>query len=537
VSSDDVLSAVFPHLREVVVEGVELRGETLRLSAHVGGDEVGCPGCGVVTSRVHSRYVRRLKDVAAGGQAVEIAVTVRRFRCAQSLCDRRTFAEQVPSLAGRYQRRTGALKSALEAISVMLAGRAGARLSERLKIAASRSSLLRLLRAVPEPVSGTLTAVGIDDFALRRGRIYGTVVIDMDTHRPVDVLPERTAAAVADWLKAHPTIEVICRDRAGAYAEGARIGAPNAIQVADRWHLYSNLCHAVEKIVHRHRRDLIEPQDLAEVLAEQHIRDLRLDPSGVPDVRVRPVDRLVERTLERHNSVHALLAEGRNLSGISRELGLDRHTVRRFAQALDVADLIDEHRELASILDGFKTHLHQRWNSGARDAALLHREITAQGYRGSPQTVRRYLQRFRDERDIPPAKPRSPSVREVTGWLTRRPDELADDETTKLAALLARSPVLAATRTLIHGFATMLIHRQGQDLPAWLEQAHDHSAPEMHTFANGLRRDLAAVTAGLTLPYSSGAVEGNVNRIKMIKRQMYGRAGFELLRHRILLRA
>ena len=202
----------------------------------------------------------------------------------------------------------------------------------------SRSTLLRLLRAIPLPPAGALRLVGIDDFAFRRGHVYGTVVIDMTTHRPVDVLADRTTTTVSNWLTTRPGIEVICRDRAGAYAEAARTGAPDAVQVADRWHLWHNLAEAVEKVVTRHRAALTATPGLDEaheagteaVVAQEVDADL-------PEPRP---NRLVTRTVERHAAVHALLDAGRTLAVVSRELQLDPHTVRRFARAATAQDML-----------------------------------------------------------------------------------------------------------------------------------------------------------------------------------------------------
>ena len=547
---DELLTAVFPHLDEVLVDAIALRGKVLQIDARTRAVEAGCPGCGVLSGRVHGRYVRPLSDAAVAGREVEIRLTVRRFKCEETGCARRTFVEQVPALAGRYQRRTGLLTGVLEAIAVMLAGRAGARLAERLSVTVSRSSLLRLLRAVPVPPAEGLGVIGIDDFALKRGHVYGTVVIDMDTHRPVDVLPDRTAATVEAWLKAHPGIEIICRDRAGAYAEGARAGAPTATQVADRWHLYKNLAEAVEKVVARCRHTLDEPHpddpssssDDHETIARQQLPDKTPD-TGEPleSVASPPVSaaagRMITRTIERHQAIHALLDAGRTRTQVSKELGLDPHTVRRYAGTDDVNILINPRRTYTTILDNFKTHLNRRWAEGVTDAAQLHREISALGYQGSCKSVRRYVQPLRAGVSAPVPKPPSPTIRDVTQWLTRRPEDLTRHDTTTLTRILTRNPALAGTYTLIREFAQMLTQLTGKHLPAWLNRVEHDGEPELRTFAKGLRRDLAAVTAGLTLPYSSGPVEGNVNRIKMIKRQMYGRAGFELLRHRILLRA
>jgi transposase len=546
------LVTLFPHLDGLWIDAVRTRGQVVQIAAQTRTAEAGCPACGVMSQRVHGRYVRRLSDLAVGGREVLIRLSVRRFRCQEARCPRRTFAEDLPGLADRYQRRTTPLRRVQSSIAVMLAGRAGSRLAGYLQVATSRCSMLRLLRAVPEPGPRPLRAIGIDDFALRRGHIYGTVVIDMETRQPVDVLPDRAADTVADWLKAHPGITLICRDRAGAYAEGARAGAPTATQVADRWHLYKNLAEAVGKIVARYRHDLPEPdapadQHSAECLDNPTNEDMpaaqRVFPDKSPEETqaaadgevVEPLGWMATRTIERHQAIHALLDAGRTRTQISQELDLDPHTVRRYADAVEVNGLINPRRTYATILDDYQAHLHRRWSQGVTNATLLHQEITALGYCGSAKSVRRYLQPLRAGQPTPAPRTPTPTIRQVTEWITRRPGDVSTDDTATLTGILARCPALATTQNLVRDFAKMLTRLTGQHLPAWLNQVDRDGQPELRTFAAGLRRDLAAVTAGLTLPYSSGPVEGNVNRIKTIKRQMYGRAGFDLLRHRILL--
>jgi transposase len=395
-----------------------------------------------------------------------------------------------------------------------------------LGIVTSRDSLLRLIRALPDPAIGEIRALGVDDFALRRGHVYGTVVLDMATHRPIDVLADRTALTLADWLGQHPGIEIVCRDRAGAYAEGIRAGAPDAAQVADRWHLWHNLCEAVEKTVVAHRAELCAPepdQDHPTLVGE------------APVLASPPENRLAVRTQERYTAVQELLAAGKSLSAIGRILSLDRRTVRRFAQAGEVEQLLGRARSRGSKLDKFKPYLHERWNAGCTDAAALTTEINELGYRGSDKTVRRYLQPFRDTRLAPPPTPVAPTVRRVTGWLTRHPDRLTEDERLRLKHVLAGSPALETTHRHVHGFAQIMVNRQGEQLQAWMSRVDLEGEPPLRSFVTGLRTDLDAVRAGLTLGYSSGPVEGAVNRIKMLKRQTFGRAKFDLLRKRILL--
>lgn len=308
---------------------------------------------------MHSRYVRRLADGAVGGRPVLIELKVRRFRCGQHPCRQATFAEQVDGLTVRHGRRSTGLQKVLERLAVMLAGRAGARLSHALAAGVSRSTLLRLIRRLAEPETSTPRVLGVDDFALCKGHNYGTVLIDIETRQPVDLLPDRTTSTVARWLADHPGVEVICRDRSTAYAEAGRLGAPNAIHVADRWHIWSNLAEAVEKTVVQHRALLREPHDSATSQATAALENAALENAANLDHSSPTGPRTTgwhsDRVREKHTAVHVLFDQGIGLRTIARQLGLARNTVRRYANAASADELlVGRWTGRTSILDPYK---------------------------------------------------------------------------------------------------------------------------------------------------------------------------------------
>jgi transposase len=499
------LTTLLPQLAAVQVEGAQAGEDLVRITARThAGVPVACPGCGQPSSWEHSRYVRHVGDEAVGGRPVVIDLSVRRLYCENPDCPRATFAEQVEGLTVRYQRRTPALQAVVEAVAAALAGKAGARLLLHLHQVLSGATVLAYLLRTPLPNRPVPQVLGVDDFALRRSRRYATILIDAVTHRRVDVLPDRTAATLTAWLRAHPGVELVCRDGSASYAQAVTDALPEATQISDRWHLWRGLAAAVEKTV------------------TAHACCWRTPPVAAPGSRN-------QRTVERHAAVHDLLQNGVGLLECARRLGLALNTVKRYACVTDVDQLIRPPQYRPCLVDPYRDHLRERRAAGPVATTTLLAEIRAMGYTGSVNLLVRYLEQGRAENPVA-----DPSVRRLTGWIMTDPTRLPDEHRTHRDRLTAVCPQMTALARHVAAFAR-LITKPGGDLQRWIDAVTADDLPALHAFVHGLENDLPAVRAGLALPYSNGTTEGVNNKIKFLKRQTYGRAGFALLRHRILL--
>ena len=523
-------ASLFPHFTAAVVMAVDPTPDCLALQVRAATADATCPRCGTKSARVHGRYERTLRDTPMAGRCARVQVHIRRFKCVDPRCPAVTFAEQIPCLTKPFARYTPLFEHWITQVGLALAGNAGARLADALAAEVSRSTLLRRLRAIPLPPPESVRVLGVDDFAFRKGITYGTVLVDVETSTVLDLLAERTSDVLSDWLVARPGSQIVCRDRDSAYTRAISASLPHAIQVADRWHMLQNLSHAVEKTCHRHRGCL-----------HKHAWDdvdaplpLSLLPGQSPPPAL-PQTPLMQRVATRHAEIHRLRQATWTLSAIARRLGLDRKTVRRYLTD-DLDTLIASARDRRpSQLDPYRPYLHQRFAAGTTNAAQLHREISDHGYTGNVQAVRLYVRALRN-RTAPAEPPRPvPSPRTITSWIMRPRTSLTRDEQDQLDRVRIACPDISAACDLARAFTAMARDRRGQVLGQWIRQAELDGPDAIRGFAGFLRQDHAAVLAGLTMTYSSGIVEGHINRIKMLKRQMYGRAKLDLLRIRVVL--
>ena len=557
--SAPVLPFLIPGFAVDTVRTVDM---TFVVEAHSAQAHAECPTCQQPSLRVHSRYCRTARDLPVSEHAIRLLLHVRRFFCDNPACTRRTFAEPLPDLLPFRAQRTRRLTRSLQVVGTALGGKAGARLASKLRMGMSHDTLLRIVLQAEAVSPVTPRVLGVDDFALKKGRIYGTILVDLEHRQPIDLLPDRTAETFATWLREHEGVEVIARDRSTEYTRGATDGAPAALQVADRWHILKNHREALERMLNRLHADLAQlPEPTRDGSAPSppptSVRPLRL-----PSLREQAARQAArDRRVARYQQVQTLSQQGVSMVQIAARLGMGRATVRKFVEAAVFPERAVQRRQ-PSILDPYVPYLQQRVAEGCSNASQLWREIAAQGYRGVRKQVARWVQHQRLEpTPTGPKKYRGnqsggsqpaadlantqaaatthmalEAPRRLVWLLLRNSAELDAEEHATLSRIQQYAQVARATE-LAREFQAMVRQRRPELLDRWLAACLESGILELQSFATGLQREYASIRAALSEPWSTGQVEGQITRVKLVKRQMYGRAKCDLLKQRVLQRA
>ena len=476
-----------------------------------------CPACGTVSRRVHGHYRRRVADLPLAGRSAQLVVIARRFRCEAVLCGRQIFTERfADGVLAPSARRTARLDCIVHHLGLALGGRPAANFAKRLMLPVSNDTLLRVVRRRIRPPSDPLRVIGIDDWAWRRNHRYASIICNLERRRVVTLLPDREPATAQAWFAGHPTIAIVARDRGGGYGEAAAKALPHAMQVADRWHLMENASRAFLDAVRKSMRQIraaigattINPKLLTAAERIQYEGYLRRE--------------------ETNAAILALSKNGTPIKQIVRQTGHSRKLVRQVVRG----EHEDIFRTRQSSLDLHLPWLDDQWAAGCRNGAELWRRLTARGFRGSLRVVSEWAtRRRRAEKADAKNLQRIPSARTIARLMTIGRDTLSKAETVTVTAIEAGVPTLVEAREIIAEFHMMIRRKTVAALTPWIERAR---ASLVASFASGVAKDEAAVGAAITLPWSNGQTEGQITRLKLVRRQMYGRGKIDLLQARLM---
>lgn len=509
-----------------------------------------CPVCGTPSARTHSHYQRTLADLPCVSFKLTLTLQVSKFFCDTPGCIRRIFTERIPEIAAPWARKTVRLVQRLEAIGLALGGAAGARLSHHVGTGVCGSTLLNVLEKIPLPGFEVPKILGVDDFAFRKGQQYGTILVDLERHRPITLLADRKAETLAKWLTQHPGVEVLSRDRSATYRSGMDEGAPNAVQVADRFHLMQNLQETLEKLLNSYSCQLqaVEQQWRQDKASTETVVVIA-QPTATVDAQARALAKY-QRRVEQDQEIRRLHQQQWTQRAIAEAVGVSERTVRRKLHSPELTEVPARRSTFGrSILDPYKPKILAWWNDGIQESTVLMGFLQQLGYTGSDRTLMRYLKQLREAQGLPPRRaPSAPGLAKVSdprlppftarraSFVIVKPEQHRDaEEVDLLARLVASHPDLNKAVELAEEFSQLLRERKAEGFEPWLMKALKSTLKSFQAFAKSLFEDYAAVRASMVLEVSNGMVEGFNNRLKMVKRQMFGRAGLELLRKRLIV--
>ncbi|SEF11113.1 Transposase [Rhizobiales bacterium GAS191] len=508
-------SALVP--RGFEVESAVCDGATIGITIRHMSKASRCPGCGASSERIHSRYRRHLTDLPLAGQQVRLVVVARRFRCNALLCGRRIFTERFDDgVVAPWARRTARLDYLVHHLGLVLGGRPAASFAQRLMLPVSNDTLIRVVRRRGSSAFAPPNVIGIDDWAWRRNQRYGTIICDLEQRRPISLLPDREPATAQAWLAGQPQIAVVARDRGGGYAMAAAKALPHATQVADRWHLMENASQAFLDAVRKSMRQV-----------RAAIGAVTIN----PDLLTAAERIQYEGYLRREDTNAAILAQaekGASIKEIVRRTGHSRGMVRKVLRG----QRSDVFRVRESSLELHLPWLDVQWAAGHRNGAELWRCLKSLGFRGSLRVVSEWATRRRQSEKVDAGSLRRiPSARTLARLMTTGRDTLSKSETVTIALIEGGVPLLVEAREVIAAFHAMIRKKVEADLDPWLERARSSLVA---AFANGITKDRAAVSAAITSSWSNGQTEGQITKLKLVKRQMYGRAKIDLLQARLV---
>src|SRR6266699_3908767 len=502
-----------------------------------------CPECHQLSARIHGSYQRTVADLPCAGRNVLLMLTVRKFVCSTSTCPHNIFTERLPGLVESYGRMTTRLIALVQSLGLVAGGQMGTRQAERTGIATTPSTLLRHLMQLPAPVTRAVRVLGVDDFAWKKRFTYGTILVDLERRKIIDVLADRESATVEAWLKEHPEVAFVSRDRGKEFTKAATLGAPQAQQVVDRFHVVKNLSEVLQEILGHCRAEIRQgeaPLPQLEKAAEEPTRPLptvatwqQRTPAHVKKVHQA---RQASRD-DRYTQMTTLRAQGLMQSEVAKRMGMSERAVRTWLKR-GAAPTNERQFRRRSVFDPYAAYVLKRWQDGMHEAKQLYEEIQAQGFSGTVRIVQRFVQALRDNPEkitLAPATGADRFSSKVATWLfIRDPKQLTTQKQAELELICQRSETARKTYALTQQFMSMLRLRRGQDFEIWLSAVEASSIPQLRRFAQGLLKDKNAVVAGLTLSSSNGPIEAQVHKLKLVKRSMYGRAKLPLLRQRLL---